>query len=211
MSGYSKSPETARAMLPFLGPVLEGNLCAWTVEWGRADHWAYKIREALYIARLWRGRLSEEQHGAEFVRDMQALDRAAERYRVAVVSPEKVQLEVAKGSSEAQVLAQPSLGTTQGLEEAGQMPSVYVGPQSAEGIQLAWRALQPSNAPLHFPNANLAQHELELLHEWATPMGLVMVVADGALTLQRPTKDLARYAWAPGASEDVPDEEFPFA
>lgn len=217
MSGYSKNPLTAEKMLPLLGPIIAGQLCTWETEVGQADHLAYKIREALYIARLYRDRWSagalhataqnpDELWKAEA---LLSISRMAERVRIVVTSPSTVEARLQKGVPEAMVLTGGG-APMQGYENPGRSV-VTITKQTVWSIQEAWRAQQPSNTPLHFPNASLSYDELVQLHAWAEPLGLLLFVVDGALTVQRKSLDLVEYAWQPRAAvEDVPAEDFPF-
>lgn len=218
MSGYSKNPLTAEKMLPYLGPIIRGELCTWQTNEGEADYFAYKVREALYVARLHQEMYQRavdvpqpfpegvsQSRGAEMV----AIAKMAERLRIVVTSRSTVEARFAKGTPEALVLTS-SATPTHGLENPGRSV-VTITKQTIWSIKEAWRSSQPSNTPLHFPNASLSYEEMVELYGWATEMGLILFEVDGALTVQRKTLDLVEFAWAPQAvSEDVPADEFPF-
>lgn len=220
MSGYSKNPATAEKMLPLLGPLIAGELCTWQTSEGEADYFAYKVREALYVARLhkdnWDRELAIHFMGAELtprtldtVQQLREVAKMAERIRIVVTGRSTVEARFAKGTPEALVLA-GGAAPMSGYENPGRSV-VTITKQTVWSIKEAWKASQPSNTPLHFPNAGLSYEELVELHAWATPLGLLLFEVDGALTLQRKTLDLVQFAWAPTPqAEDVPEEEFPF-
>lgn len=210
---YSQSPVTLERMLPYLGPLTEGHTARWEAGEGAAlgwsKWWAYKVREALFIAGLMKKGLVP--HGAVPPATVEGLARAVERMKIEEVGPRLVQAVPARNTSDTQVL----LGATptHGLEEAGTTSSMRLGPQSAGSIQQLWHNQQPSNAPLFFPDAALEDLELEMLHTWAEARGLIIIVAGAALTLTRPSRDTRALAWSPGAAQEdrVADEAFPFS
>jgi hypothetical protein len=219
MSGYSKNPATAEKMLSVLGPLIQGELCTWQTDEGEADYFAYKVREALYVARLrqkqWDNTIRmHDEEGVNFpnistIRQLSAVGRMAERIRIVVTSRSTVEARFAKGTPEALVLTSNATPTS-GYENSGRSV-VTITKQSAWSVKEAWKASQPSNTPLHFPHAELSYEELVELYEWATPLGLLLFEVDGALTVQRKTLDLVQFAWAPNAAAaDVPEDEFPF-
>lgn len=220
MSGYSKNPQTGIKMLPYLGPIVKGELCAWNTEKDQADYFAYKIREALYVARLHEDLFIERvrtlpldelrntlawQHADQ----MAALAKQAERIRIVVVNPSLVEARLQKGTPEALVLTGQAAPMS-GYENPGRS-TVTLAKQTVWSVQEAWRGQQPSNTPLHFPHAGLAYEELVELYAWAESMHLMLFEVEGALTLQPKSLDLLQYAWSPRVvEEDVPADEFPF-
>jgi hypothetical protein len=213
MSGYSKNPATAEALLPILGPLTQGQLCTWdTEEATTSDYLAGKIREALYIARLYKDRYQtylQEHPEDRIATQMVSLAIMADRVSIVCISPRYVEARFKRGTPEAVVLA-TSAPPIQGMENA-ERAVVTMTAQTPWSIQEAWKAQQPSNTPLHFPRANLTYDELVELHTWAEKMNLIIIEFDGAITIQRKTLDLLSFAWHPQAKvEDVPESEFPF-
>jgi hypothetical protein len=216
VSGYSKNLTTAQAMLPYFGPIIRGELCSWETYSGQSDRFAYKVREALYIARLHKDDLQRwhDDENTSFqnrfvLKQLLQLAEMAGRLRIVVISPTLVEARMAKSTPEALVLtgqAPPSSG----YENPGRS-SVVMTSQTPATIRTAWEHQQPSSTPLHFPHANLTQVELQQLWTWANEMHLIIIEVDGALTLQPKQLDLMPFAWSPRpAEEDVPDSEFPF-
>lgn len=173
--GYSKSRTTLLKMLPKLEPLERGEPCTWRVDSMSADKFAYKVREALYIARLYANEFPE-------------LAEAAQRYRVSVKGPGLV-------AAEPHLPMGPVL-SVEGGEELSATPKEVLGPQSDLSIMEEW--LDRKLESLHFPEANLDNEELERLYHWAERRELIFFVSDKALTLQRHDPELAEYAWKPG-------------
>lgn len=195
---YSTNPETLRAWLPHLGELIEGRTCKWKLNEPRAAWFAYKTREALAIARAILPKaplppLDAEEE--EYYNQVLALATMAEKVRITVTAPDEVQAVLAAQPPEAEVLA--GVTPIQGLEPAGILPSQDLGGQTAQSIREEWEARQPSNDPLHFPRANLELSEMLKLHSWATSMHLLILEADGAITLRRKERGLEEFAWTP--------------
>ena len=214
MSGYSKNLVTLERMLPFLGPIIQGELCAWNTPAGEADKFAYKVREALYLAILHRPKFAawslQTPHGDSKYEDMEKVARMAGKLRIVVMGPSLVEARLAKGSTEAEVLVR-SQAPMNGYEDAGKSV-VTVGRQTVASIKAAWTAAQPSNTPMNFPSAHLSYEELVELHGWVSEMHMIMFEIDGSLTIQHRSKDLESFAWAPRETQqhDVPEYDFPF-
>lgn len=181
MAGYSKSPRAVQRMLHHLDLVQQGRTCAWTVPYGEADSFAYKIRNALFAAKL-----HEEQ--------FPALAARAGQFRILTVSPMRVEAVLAPEPTEAEVEV---LGATPSAYVGGH-PEQHPGPISVELIQSTWQARQPDAAPLYFPGAALSGEDLTRLFEWATDLHVLMFVSpQGDLTLRRFSQDLAGLEWTP--------------
>jgi hypothetical protein len=191
--GYSTSKETLMQRLPDLQLLIQGKGCIWTVEpHDRADKFAYKIREALYIASLYPDEFPE-------------LVSARENFVIEVVSVREVQARKSKGKAPASV--RPFSGYNTGLEDIG-LPKRVIGAHTADTIIQSWLDTQPSNDRYFFPEANLPAEELLKLHEWAETKKLLFFVAsDGALTLQKYDSSLDGLSWGPADLEINPEEE----
>lgn len=189
---YSTNPITVERLRPDLQELEEKGTARWTVEPGRAHHFAQKVREVFYVARLHRERYPR-------------LAAIADVTRVVVVSSREVQAIPKKGLD---VVAAPgSVGVAvSGLEDSG-APHVRKGAQSAAAIIHTWLSAQPSNDKFYFPEAALPPLELRKLHKWSIERKLIMLVAhDGALTLQKREVDprLVPFAWSP---EDLESDD----
>lgn len=195
--GYSVSPKTLDKAMHFVEPLKAGHeLLAY--RWHFPDgarELAYKIREALSIAKRFPGEYPE-------------LARAADQFRIEVLDNDNVQA-VQKRNWTTQVMAMQASGNgsisgatvTQGMEYAGR-PHELVGPLTAVQVIGFWQEGQPSNGPFTFPGSQLDQHEMEKLYEWATEQGWWVFYGMERITLQRPTRDLEGQNWVPSDGLD---------
>ena len=195
--GYSTSRLTLNAQIEAgnLDQLLRGQGCRWIVQPGEASKFAYKIREALYIARL-------------YADDYKTLADAAANFTIEVVNPTTVQARLTKTPTEATILTaapephgQPpvrSQAPTHGLDIA-RRPITTAGQQTEFSIIDVWQKAQPSLDPIHFPDAALSNEQLERLWKWAegrTPSLMIMVSGNG-LTLSPIDEAVIEYAWRP--------------
>lgn len=195
--GYSRSPKTLEAIRPLLDDLERGLACVWEVAPGEEHKWAYKVREALYIARLFPDRYP-------------ALAQAADAFKVEVAERGRVRAVTAGNTLQPKVLGSAVPIVSQGLDDdqpglAHKVRSVSLtGSQTAASIMKAWYLSQPSNHPLYFPQAVLDRQELLELYRLAADQHLIFFESEGAITLQRTTMDLMDLAWSP---EDLDDGE----
>jgi hypothetical protein len=185
--GYSRSKKTLEKVLPLLEDLKSGKGTNWTInEHQSPEHFAYKIREALYVASI---------HPDEFPE----LARAAELMKIEIVDRRTVQA-VFKPTS---LMATGGLTqgvTTHGVQPGERGPVTLGGPQSAAAVVQAWHNAQPSNTPMRFPQANLDRDELLKLFEWCskrTPPWFMFVGLNGELTIQPYSRDLDGLGWDP--------------
>lgn len=182
---YSESTKTLEKIRPLLSDLEKGLGTKWTLVNGMsARDFAYKVREALYIATLYPSQYPE-------------LAKAHGLFRIEKVDKSTVQAVFKNRTLDMGAI---SAVTVHGLETAEHGPVTLAGEQTAASVIGAWHAAQPSNTPMHFPQANLERGELLKLYTWAakrTPRWLVMVANDGALTLTLWTRDLDGLGWEP--------------
>lgn len=181
---YSRSETTLKKMLPDLQEIALGRPQAWIITQGSAQEWAYKVREALFIARLHKSRYPE-------------LAAAAESFTVEVVDSQRVQARRARQTTEAVALADDQ-NPTHGLETFGRSVQSS-GQQSPFTIIEAWRKSQPSNQPIHFPEATLSEDQLTILYKWAQAWKppLMLMVDGNSVTVGPTDKQVMQYAWRP--------------
>lgn len=181
---YSRSESTLKKMLPELQELALGRAQAWIVTQGTPHEWAYKIREALFIARIYKDKYPE-------------LAKAAESFTV-LVDGNRVDARRARNTTEAVALADVHTGINTGLELAGRSVSVS-GAQSPFTIIEAWRKSQPSNQPMNFPQAALTEEALGILYKWAQSWKPpLMLMVDGAsVTVGPADHHVIQYAWRP--------------
>lgn len=188
--GYSTSEETLKAILPDLGDLVLGRQVSWLCTAGQAAKWAYKVREALYIANL-------PENRARYP----GLVEASQRYSIAV-SGDTVFTKNAGNTTEIAKLADPEhVGINQGYADHGRAVNT-AGPKSVFQVIDAWKknaAQGQRNTPMYFSGANLPENELFMLWEWATKQSppLMILVDDGNLTLGPVERDVAQYSWRP--------------
>lgn len=184
--GYSKSKLTLDKNRHLLKQWEEtGVYPTWDVREGSADYFAYKVREMLYIARL-------------YPTDYPRLAAFADSSRVVVTSPSHIEIKSAVGTPEAKASTQTAGVVVQGLANAGH-ESEQQSVTTAQQIMDAWKAKQPSNERMPFPNAKLDHAELIKLYQWAsklTPPWLMFEVG-GSVTLQKYSRDMADMSWTP--------------
>lgn len=182
---YSESRKTLAKVRHYLADLEKGVGTKWNLAPGvSARHFAYKMREGLYIANLYKEEYPE-------------LAQAYATFRIEIVGKHDVQAVFKNRTLDGSVNGQV---TVHGLEGAEHGPTTLAGEQTAASMIGAWHNAQPSNTPMTFPNANLDREELEKLYRWAearTPKWLLMVADGGRITLTPYTRDLDGLGWDP--------------
>jgi hypothetical protein len=176
--GYSKSRETLEKMLPQLDQIASGNPCVWVVD-GDPHAFAYKVREALYIAKLYR-------------LDYPSLAQAASIFTIKIERPNRV-LAVRAEETHAYITV---TGEDHEVIEVRKENLRKQRPQTATTVMQAWLE-NPSAKQIHFPEAKLSRADLEALYQWSTKRELIFFNAGDGLTIQPYEKDLAEFAWNP--------------
>jgi len=183
--GYSTNISTLEAQLENLAMLREGKGCIWSTS--DPFRFAYKIREALWIARNVRG--AKEKYPE--------LEIAARNFTIEVVGDNQVQARTYGGIPAAVITPLSGEGVGGSSHDIAGPTRRTKGIQTAASIIQTWLDTQPSNDRYHFPQATLTPNELLKLHSWATQNHLIFFESDGAITLQRKTLDLIEYAWSP--------------
>lgn len=181
--GYSRNPATLLKLRPILTELEAGRTCHWRTD-SDPFRLAYKIREALYIAKLYPARFP-------------ALAAAADHFTLRVVdkSVEAIPKSYAQPLDGQMMIGEKDQPSTE--------PVVFSrffegnGGQTAMSIIQAWHEAQPSQGALHWPNAHLTKDELIKLYNWTQEIHWLMFEADGGLTLKPWDDELATYAWSP--------------
>lgn len=199
MSGYSTNPETLRKILPLFEGLAEGDMtAAWEVEPGTTDYWSQKLREGLYIARL-------------YPEEFPLLARVASRVRIVKINEGRIQAQPAKHFS--LPTSAGAGGAAPTTFEDAEHTTTFVGQQTPESIVATWTEMQPSNAALLFPQAGLGANEMMRLFEWASPLGLLLFRSGLTITVSRRRRGIEKLAWSPAdlsGEELVDDADFPF-
>lgn len=180
---YSSNPITVERMRPFLQPLAEKRECIWRTAPGKSKWLAYKIREALKIARehpdmypefIWTDRLQIRNPSSTEVE--------------AVIKPETlVEVDVR--------YVEPQTGTT-----AARMDTTEV--LGVEDIARRWEQLKHIETKVYFPSAGLDAEQLLELYAWAQAEGVIFFENAGALTLLRHDPETAEFAWTPDDLEE---------
>jgi hypothetical protein len=185
---YSKSLKTLQSRLPLLDKLQQGVGDQWVLsEHSDVDKFAYQIREALYIADLNAGLYPE-------------LALAHQKFRIEIVDRRTVQAVLRPEPTIVEGRNSPTV-TTHGLVHGEKSAPDLMGPQTAASIIQAWHNMQPSNTPMHFPQANLDEDELERLYKWGMsrqPEWLLFVGLSGQLTLRMRQGNEGGNNWEPG-------------
>jgi hypothetical protein len=199
--GYSTSVVTLQRLYEYIKPLEFGEPYVWITDEGEAARLAYKIREALYVAKL---------HTEQFPE----LAAAADRFVIEVVSSTKVQARLSIAPTEARILSShgdvaPQHGDS-GSPTLGRIIATS-GEQTAFTIIEAWKKSQPNLTPINFPSAKLNYEQLLALWNWAQtwkpkPLMIMYDEESGSLTLGPIEADVVKYSWHPH-KEDMPEPE----
>lgn len=183
--GYSESRKTLERIRPFLSELEKGLGTRWDLVDGvSATDFAYKMREGLYIATLYKEEYPE-------------LALAHATFRIERVDRRTVQ---AVFKNKTLNMRDATVVTVHGLDNAEKGPTTLMGQMDATRVIGAWHNMQPSNTPMHFPQAAMTKEELIKLYTWAekrTPKWLLLVANDGSLTLQMWSRDMDGLGWDP--------------
>lgn len=190
---YSENRSTLDKIRPLLVKLEMGQGDLFNVPPGMsARQLAYKIREALYIANL-------------FAADYPQLAVAAQTFKIKVVNKRQVQAVL----TDKQTMAKVTTGGTveHGGEVAGVLSTKVMGKQTAASIIehiLNLQRIQPSNAPMTWPEGALSYEEKTRLYTWCkaqTPAWLLLI-ADDQVTVTRPSRDMTEdLSWNPQDDE----------
>jgi hypothetical protein len=177
---YSTNPITVERMLPYLEPLRGGNEVKYKAP-GRARWLAYRIREALAVAKL---------HPERFP-DFAAL---GDTLRVLVRGFDEVHV-VHKQRIEVEALPQ----WAESPAPAARAEAVVREVISPEVIVQEWVREGRGGDKLYFPNADLDREALLQLHEWAQEAGVLLFENLGALTLMplAGNEELREFTWDP--------------
>lgn len=184
---YSDSPITVQRMEPYLAPLLGGNEVKYKVP-GRARWLAYRIREALAVAKLHHEKFPDF---AELGDTLRVLVRGFDEVHVVRKQPARIEVETLPQWAEP-----PTLSRAEAIVRETITPEVIVQEWVREGR---------GGDKLYFPNADLSREALLQLHEWAQEAGVLLFENLGALTLMplAGNEDLCEFAWDPTEELDA--------
>lgn len=204
--GYSRSESTLQQMLPYLQPLAEGRTFAWNI--ANRDGWrfAYKLREALYVALLNREKYPALAQAAERF-SIRVMDQG---YRVEAVAKRGGPTEATIRAASAGAAVNESPATIHGLGGLQRTDIPTVGLQTCVQVAASWFKQKPIQEPMFFTETSLPGEELKKLWQWArqqTPRLMFFVDATAkTLTLSIAQDDVEEYSWKPApAPEPVED------
>lgn len=180
---YSENPITVERMLPYLEPLEEGGEVRWRAP-GKARWLAYRIREALAIAR-------EHQQRFPSIAEM------AEHYRIEVHGKDEVH---ARLKPRVEVETEPlTLRAWAPRPYVGMAEAIVEDISSSEVLMKEWAREGRTAGKLYFPNTDLGPDGLMVLWEWAQNEGVLIFENLGAITLlpKEGNEDAAEFAWDP--------------
>lgn len=192
---YSESKKTLDKIRPDLAQLEAGNACTWKLDGTiSARRYAYKVREALYIAAL-------------YPTDYPQLAKYGPYFAIEVVDKDTVQARPKPGNqTQVSILPQVSSSgsgavVTQGLANQGTSPDELMGPQTALSVVDGWARIGAKNHKVRYPQAALTHPELVRIYEWSRrqePVVLMFVTPTGGLTLKHRQADHEEnLAWSP--------------
>lgn len=190
--GYRNNPELVEQRMYLLEPLLSGENCYWSISpptRDEAENVAFKIREALRIARQWKNRFPD-------------LAKIANEFSIHVVGPGRLE---GRRKTHTRVETGELGAPTQGLEPFGkEVPQDHLF--SADQVIASWRLHQPSNDPLSFTHTALSYEEMVKLWTWcqAQVPKLVLLASDERLTVSLKDPTIEEFTWKPTVPPEVP-------
>jgi hypothetical protein len=187
--GYSTSRFTLEAMLGHLEDLEYGRECVWNVPAGAA-HFAYKIREALWIA-------------AQYPDKYPDLAAAHRDFTIKVMSSRAVRAVRKIDNTISVMRGDASRLNDSLLGDPPRQPAVRNAGQQTLDSVLETVLEDSSLSKYVFDQANLPSDDLLTLYHWAQAEGKIFFVAlDGTITIQDTSPDLVDLAWCPEDLEE---------
>lgn len=185
---YSKSPQTALRMLPYLQALRDGGEVTYRVDSRNTAWLQYKLRDALQATKLPLDGLSlSEEELAAIIE----LRNVADNYSIKVVGPGEVKAEL-KDAPKIEVV----------LTKVYKQTFVETAPRvDVDYIIDRWQKRPMGEEKMYFPNASLDYAKLLELHSWCEENGTIFFEDAGAVTLLPWDEETAEYAWQPGGGE----------
>lgn len=175
---YSRSLETLEALRPTLAVLEAGRECEWDLTKYpsvQPQQFAYRIREALHIARA-----------------------HPERYPILAEIAARVAIKVEGRMVRAVLSAAHKMNKSVPLPTQGGRELSEISAQSGkEAIMAAWSVSANRKTPLVFQHTALSAGEMAELYEWAVAKDLVLLPDGERLTVALATDDTREFAWTP--------------
>lgn len=206
--GYSNSEETLATIRPKLREIEAGNPCVWrSPSYEAAHQFAYKIREAFHIARLFpekypklarASRLfkiqKETRDGGYYVRAVS--NTMNEMFDMTALMSGTDLGQYAEPSSVAVIDTEPETQPSAPFEVADE----HHGAQSQFSVIQTWIGYKPPPRALRFPEAALTTPQLTQLHRWGQvqqPKVHLLVEPSGEGLTLTADPEVEEFAWAP--------------
>lgn len=188
---YSKNPDRLVQLLPFMSHLIERQDCFWNVAGRKVTPQvlAYRIREGLYIGKLYKDRFPQVAAIADDVSVEIDGDRVIARFGriLQVPLPQSMQ---------------DYAGVQTQLAALRTQPEPMAIRYSLETIAALW-AKRTSNGKVNLPMYTPSDAELQQLYEWGQQQSPVVMLmpADTALTLCEYDEELEGMNWTPDEME----------
>lgn len=176
--GYSRSPDTLIRRLALIEPLAEGGSVTWQTTPGEEHRVAYKIREALRVAR-------------QYKEDFPHLAPLGERYRISIQGPGLIVAQEINPEPEVRVVV-PADGRTTAI-----LPLPDGATTSTQIVQFLIDSAPESARKINFPNAKLPPDELRKLYAWTNTTGWLVFVSEQGITLLQYDAELRDVAFNP--------------
>ncbi len=201
---YSSSKLTVQRIRPRLKRLEAGHECRWETPAGKADLFAYKIREALYIAKT------------HYPQDFPALAKAATNFEIVATKGKYVtarrkwdgevseleltiRAEIDEPPVEVMTNEEEAAYADEAANEAGDLLTVD-GHQTQFTIIATWTQNRYV-ARLSFPDAELSEHSLTMLYNWAEKQSprlmIIAIPPEPGITLAPHDEDMEEIRWKP--------------
>ncbi len=216
---YSDDRKRLEEMLPYMGALALGKNTEWTIARGNPTTVAFRIREALRIARLYP---SEYPDLAKYAGDYAINTKVGNMVTARRRTPDMEAHVVEKPAPYMPNIAtQPSAPVVQTIDvveahlvrtigaksnsmfEAQKSNHILQGKQTSLSVADVYRQLGEGKPTLHFPDAGLGKEELKELFFWAgNHVPPLMLLVDGiGLTVARFDAMVAEFSWRPDDTE----------
>lgn len=178
--GYSKNRDVLEQIKEDLLKLKEGQACVFSTGTGQGDRLAYKIREAIYVARM-------------FPEEYAEIANRSSSFKVSLLNDHEVRVtRLTKMTIESRPAATVEMGDNVSPPAVEQV----AGMQTAESIMQRWSL--SAGEMIYFPEANLSREHLMDLWDWCQENSLMFFVSDnGGLTMQTVRSDLVEFSWHP--------------
>ena len=213
---YSNDVERLERMLPYLAPVAQGKNAQWKITAGSPNTVAYRIREALHIARLNPNSYPDlAKYANDYSISIVEGNTVRARRRTPQISPPSP---VDNSESLSDLVDRVEIDGNLLRKEPNVEPRAFDAPvqsmnsestdgqQTPDSIISMWNKHQGIKRTLYFPEAELSEKQLAELFLWAESQTLMILVHEIAVTLAKKDPHLMDISYKP--SQEFLKEEF---